>query len=72
MDVPGLSTELAGGLTRQGARSVEQALIEHHGLAKNGGTLENKINSISPQGSGFREAVAIGVQVLHGLGSSDL
>jgi RHS repeat-associated protein len=60
--------EVAGGLTRKEARSVEQALIEHHGLAKNGGTLENKINSISPQRSGFREAVEFGVQVLHNLG----
>jgi RHS repeat-associated protein len=57
--------EIVGGLTRKEARSVEQALIEHHGLPKNGGTLKNKINSISPQRAGFREAVEFGMEVLH-------
>lgn len=34
-------------LSRADARAVEQALIEFHGLGKDGGTLINKINSIS-------------------------
>ncbi|KZN66404.1 hypothetical protein N478_20275 [Pseudoalteromonas luteoviolacea S4060-1] len=31
-------------LSRADAKAVEQVLIEHHGLGKNGGTLMNKIN----------------------------
>ena len=34
-------------LSRADARAVEQTLIDYHGLAKDGGTLINKINSIS-------------------------
>ena len=34
-------------LSREDARAVEQALIEIHGLSKNGGTLMNRINSIA-------------------------
>ena len=52
---------LAGltGMSRIDARAVEQVLIEAHGLSKNGGTLLNKINSISQKNSiyssgGFR------------------
>ena len=36
------------GLSRSDARAVEQALIHTYGLGKDGGTLINKINSISP------------------------
>ena len=39
--IPGLSN-----LTLAEARAVEQTLIELHGLGKNGGTLDNRINSI--------------------------
>jgi RHS repeat-associated protein len=49
---------------RAQARAVEQSLIEHHGFAKNGGTLRNQINSISPQRPGFRDAVRFGFQIL--------
>lgn len=35
------------GLSRADARAVEQTLIDFHGLGKDGGTLINKINSIS-------------------------
>jgi hypothetical protein len=35
------------GLSRSDALAVEQALIEMHGLGKNGGTLLNKINAIA-------------------------
>ena len=34
-------------LSRADARAVEQTLIDYHGLGKDGGTLINKINSIS-------------------------
>jgi filamentous hemagglutinin len=34
-------------LSRADARAVEQVLIEYHGLGTQGGTLMNKINSIS-------------------------
>ena len=40
--IPGLSN-----LSRSDARAVEQTLIKHHGLESNGGTLINRINSIS-------------------------
>ena len=41
-EIPGLSN-----LSRSDARAVEQTLIEYYGLGKDGGTLINKINSIS-------------------------
>ena len=34
-------------LSRADTRAVEQVLIEYHGLGTQGGTLMNKINSIS-------------------------
>ncbi|MBA1377680.1 hypothetical protein [Pseudomonas brassicacearum] len=34
-------------ISRADARAVEQTLIDYHGLEKDGGTLINKINSIS-------------------------
>lgn len=34
-------------ISRADARAVEQTLIDYHGLGKDGGTLINKINSIS-------------------------
>ena len=37
------------GLSRIDARLLEQYIIEVNGLGKNGGTLLNKINSISPK-----------------------
>ncbi|MFV0322168.1 MAG: hypothetical protein ACK5LE_07300 [Alphaproteobacteria bacterium] len=44
----GIKGEELENFTRADARAVEQVLIEYHGLGKNGGTLLNKINSISP------------------------
>jgi hypothetical protein len=61
-------TKVVGGLTRTGAKGVEQALIEHHGLAKNGGTLANKINSIAKSNPIYEKAVAFGRQVLQSIG----
>jgi hypothetical protein len=54
--------------SRLDARAVEQALIQHHGLEKNGGTLINKINSISPKNPGFWDYVRMGVETLQGIG----
>lgn len=53
--------------SRTDARSVEQALIEHHGLEKNGGSLSNKINSISPQNPGFSDYVRAGFDALRSI-----
>ena len=39
--------EICSDLDRTSARYVEQAVIETFGMAKNGGTLSNKINSIA-------------------------
>ena len=50
--------------SRDQARAVEQALIQHHGLGKDGGTLMNKINSISPKRLGFWDAVELGFETL--------
>jgi len=43
-------------------------LIEHHGLQRNGGTLRNKINSISPRRPGFWDAVSFGFEILRTVG----
>jgi RHS repeat-associated protein len=61
--VPGL-----GSLTRAEARAVEQVLIEHFGLGKTGGSLLNKINSISSTNPIYASAKAIGNNMLHNLG----
>ncbi|MGA9043135.1 MAG: RHS repeat-associated core domain-containing protein [Terriglobales bacterium] len=61
-------TKIAGGLTRGEARGVEQALINQHGLAKNGGTLLNKINSVAPSNPIYKEAVQFGRQLLQSIG----
>jgi predicted GIY-YIG superfamily endonuclease len=61
--IPGLEN-----LSRINARGVEQALINLHGLMKNGGTLMNKINSISPQNPVYEEAVQHGTELLKGAG----
>jgi len=42
-----LLTPVVENLTRAQARGVEQVLIEHYGFASSGGTLRNRINSIS-------------------------
>lgn len=57
-------TKVVGGLTRQGAKGVEQALIEHHGLEN----LGNKINSIAKSNPIYEKAVTFGRQVLQSIG----
>jgi hypothetical protein len=54
--------------SRLDARSVEQALIQHHGLEKDGGALINKINSISPKNPSFADYVQMGLEVLQSIG----
>jgi filamentous hemagglutinin len=61
--IPGL-----GNLTRADARAVEQALIENHGLSRNGGTLMNKINSIAPSNPAYADALQRGADLLRQAG----
>lgn len=61
--IPGLSN-----LSRADARAVEQVLIESHGLGKNGGTLLNKINSISQKNPVYAESLTRGGELLKGAG----
>jgi RHS repeat-associated protein len=62
-EIPGLSN-----LSRTDARAVEQVLIETHGLASNGGTLLNKINSIASTNPGYAQALQRGAQILEQVG----
>jgi filamentous hemagglutinin len=57
------------GLSRSDARAVEQTLIEYYGLGKNGGSLMNKINSISPTKSPtkYEQALLRGAEILHSI-----
>jgi hypothetical protein len=59
--IPGLSN-----LSRADARAVEQTLINYHGLGKNGGTLINKINSISAvrNSTKYEQALVRGAELL--------
>jgi hypothetical protein len=57
--IPGLQN-----LSRFDARAVEQVLIEHYELMKNGGTLLNKINSISPSNPAYQQAIQRGDELL--------
>jgi RHS repeat-associated protein len=59
--IPGLSN-----LSRTDARAVEQVLIEQHGLAKNGGTLLNRINSIGRSNPIYYSAISRGTDLLGG------
>jgi filamentous hemagglutinin len=49
-------------------KAVEQALIVIHGLEKNGGTLLNKINSISPKRSDYASQLQRGYDLLKSIG----
>jgi len=55
-------------LPRMDAKGVEQALIELHGLLKNGGTLINQINSISAKNPFYAEAIKRGIELLKNIG----
>lgn len=60
--------ELLEDLSREDARAVEQALIEIHGLAKNGGTLLNRINSIAHSNPKYAAMVRRGRELLESIG----
>ena len=54
-------------LTREAARGVEQALINHYGLQRNGGRLVNRINSIARNNPIYQRAVTEGEEILRRL-----
>ncbi len=60
--------KLLGGLSRSDARAVEQALIEIHGLAKKGGSLLNKINSIATTNPEYARLLERGYKLLQSVG----
>jgi predicted GIY-YIG superfamily endonuclease len=60
--------KLMGGLSRSDARAVEQALIEIHDLQKQGGTLINKINSISKKNPEYAKQLQRGLELLQEVG----
>lgn len=60
--------ELMTKLSPSDARAVEQALIEIHGLPKNGGTLINRINSIATTNKKYAEAIKKGYELLKSIG----
>jgi hypothetical protein len=60
--------KVLGGLSRSDARAMEQALIEVHGLIKNGGTLMNVINSIAKTNPIYAESLARGYELLQTVG----
>jgi hypothetical protein len=51
-------------LTRDDAKFVEQTLIKHHELEKNGGSLINKINSIAETNPEYAKALTRGREIL--------
>ncbi len=59
---------LVARLSREDARAVEQALIEIHGLSKNGGTLLNRINSIARSNPKYAAALRRGLELLESFG----
>ena len=60
--------KLLGGLSRSDAKAVEQVLIEIHKLGKNGGTLLNKINSISAKNPDYAKQLRRGLKLLEKIG----
>ncbi len=66
-----LIERLMKGLSREDARAVEQALIEIHGLQKNGGTLLNRINSIARTNPKYADMLRRGRELLESAGYKD-
>jgi len=56
------------GLSHRAARATEQALLEYHGLVKNGGTLLNRINSIAQSNPKYKASIDLGKSILKELG----
>ncbi|MFJ2363881.1 filamentous hemagglutinin N-terminal domain-containing protein [Pseudomonas sp. NPDC087697] len=61
--IPGLQN-----ISRSDARAVEQVLIEYNGLGKDGGSLINKINSISTANPIYAESLTRGAALLKTVG----
>lgn len=61
--IPGLSN-----LSRADARSVEQVLIETHGLGRSGGTLLNRINSVATTNPAYAESLRRGTELFKRVG----
>jgi hypothetical protein len=59
---------LMKNLSRADARAVEQALIEINKLGKNGGSLLNKINSISQKNPKYAKSLQKGYDLLKSIG----
>jgi len=59
---------LSGNLSKYDAHGVEQALIDFYGLAKNGGTLLNRINSIARSNPNFPAQLQRGIDLLRRVG----
>lgn len=57
-----------GELPRMNAKGAEQALLNYHGLARTGGSLENIRNSISPNNPIYNAEVARALQLLRQAG----
>jgi len=51
-------------LSKTDARAVEQVLINKYGLKKQGGQLQNKMNSISPKNPVYEESLIRGQELL--------
>ncbi len=60
--------KLMGNLSRSDALAVEQALIEIHGLGRNGGSLLNKINSIAKTNLTYADQLRRGLELLRSIG----
>ena len=54
-------------LTKYDARALEQALIEHYKFRRDGGTLLNKINSISRKNPIYEDAIKVGNSYINNL-----
>lgn len=63
--------KLMGSLSREDARAVEQALIEIHGLGKNGGTLLNRINAIARSNPKYAAMLRRGLELLESIGYTE-
>jgi|GEM_PF-5840126 hypothetical protein len=59
-------------LSRAEAKAVEQTLIEHHELKKNGGSLINKINSIAQSNPKYAESLSKGREILLEIGYPEI
>ncbi|MFC1597738.1 hypothetical protein ACFL5Q_07365, partial [Planctomycetota bacterium] len=60
--------KVMGNLSRSDALAVEQVLIETHQLGKNGGTLLNRINSISRTNPAYADQLRRGRELLKWIG----